>query len=104
MKLKVMSKFFRLKMADDIRKLLTELPQLSLVENQVGNHVYTADGVLITGACRQKVKIRIRRCEEKFNLTIRMNEGLEVVMPFDTEEQKAMAPIRVQEALQRTLN
>lgn len=100
---KAVSKFFRLKLADDIRKLVEGLPLSGLVETQIGNHVYVANGELNTGFCKHPVVLRIRRREDKLYVTLRLGRKSDIVLPFDTPDQRLGASgLLVQEICRMT--
>jgi len=101
---KVVSKYHRLRLTDDIRKLVLGLPVVNLRETQVGNHVYMADGEICIGLQKRSVRIRIAHRDGRLSLIIRSADGLDLELPYDTSEQRDQAPVDAKEKMQAMLN
>jgi hypothetical protein len=56
---KVISKFYRLKLADELRRFLDALPVRNVHESQTGDNIYMANGELRVGATYYPVGIRV---------------------------------------------
>jgi hypothetical protein len=56
---KVISKFYRLKLADELRSFLEAIPVRELHESQAGDNIYMANGELRVGSTYYPAGIRI---------------------------------------------
>jgi len=91
---KVIAKYHRLRLTDDIRNLIRGLP-VSVEETQVGSHVYLADGEVQMGLQKSPVRIRIECRHGKLSLVVKSGTWLAMSLPYDTPEQRARAPAEV---------
>jgi hypothetical protein len=57
---KVFSKYYRIRMSEQIHNLVEALPLKGMKETQVGNHVYSGSGFLCVGETKYPVTLRIR--------------------------------------------
>jgi hypothetical protein len=101
---KVVSKFHRLELTDDLRKMLMQLPVRKLVETQVGNHVYLADGEIMVGSRYFPVRIRVWKDDELRARVKSLKAGLDVESPFETQEDREAFPVLVRKAAEKCLN
>jgi len=102
---KVVSKFYRLKMTDEIRSLITALPVKNLRETQVGNHVYYAKGQIKIGVGYYPGRIRIWLWNKNISVSVKSEEaGFGVIFPFNSRHEQARASRVINSALQKHLN
>ncbi len=101
---KVVSKYHRLRLTDDIRKHIHGLPVVDLEETQVGNHVYMANGRICLGLEQSGVKIRIAHRDGQFKLTVKSGNGLDLELPYDTPEERDVAPKNVRISMESLRN
>ena len=102
---KMVSKLHRLELTDDLRKMLMGLPVRKLVETQVGNHVYLADGEIMVGSRYFPVRIRVWTDGDGLRARVKaLRAGLDVELPFETEGDRKAFPAAVQEAAEKCLN
>lgn len=102
---KVVSKLHRLELTDDLRKMLMRLPVRGLVETQIGNHIYLADGELMVGSRYFPVRIRVWKNREGLQAQVKAPKAaLDVQLPFEIKEDREMFPVKVREAAEKCLN
>lgn len=102
---KVVSKLHRLELTDDLRKMLMRLPVKGLVETQVGNHVYLADGELMIGSRYFPVRIRVWTDGDELKARVKAPKaGLDVQLTYETEEDREAFPAAVRKAAEKCLN
>jgi hypothetical protein len=102
---KVLSKFYRLKLTDQIRDLITALPTENLQETQVGNHVYYAKGQFKVGSQSYPGRIRIWLWNRNISISVKSEEiGFNIVCPFNDEMEQKRAAQVINENLQKHLN
>jgi hypothetical protein len=103
-KSKLVSKYYRIKLSEEIGRLLRSIPIKGMVETQVGNHVYMAEGELNIGSEKHLVKIRISHRNGNFNLRVKSSALLDLLLPFDTPEERETVPRILKEKIQKLLN
>ncbi len=102
---KVVSKFHRLELTDDLRKMLMQLPVRKLVETQVGNHIYLANGEMMIGSRYFPVRIRVWTDGDGLRAQVKApRAALDVQLPFGTEEDRKVFPATVRKAAEKCLN
>jgi hypothetical protein len=88
----VLSKFYRLKMTDDIRDLITNIPFRNLEETTVKEQIYRAYGEIQIGSKYQPVDIRIWLQDGAPKLEIKSKQAqVYAVYPFDTKNEQEEA-------------
>lgn len=84
---KVVSKFYRLKLAGELRRFLEALPVRNLQESQMGSNVYMAQGELRVGSTYYPVGIRVWLQHEKILVSVKAPEGrIDVEGQFDPDK------------------
>jgi hypothetical protein len=102
---KMVSKLYRLELTDDLRRVLMRLPVRKLVETQVGNHVYMANGEIMVGPRYYPVRIRVWTDGSELMASVTApRAGLEVELPFGTPEDRKAFPDAVHVAANNCLN
>lgn len=93
-------------MTDELSKLLRSLPVISVVESQVGNHVYLGHGKIRTGMIEYPATIRIFLTEDgKLVASVKSDRAkIDIEQFFTTEEEREQFPKVVEQAIQASLN
>jgi hypothetical protein len=98
---KLRSKLERLRIRDDIADFLRKAPLRDMVEDQVGNHVYSGKGKIRIGNSYVPVIVRVRMAGGEFIMILKAPSiGVTVKCPFEPKE----AARAVSEAVQNNLN
>lgn len=101
----VVSKFYRLQMAEDLRRLLKNLPVENVIEVMKGNHIYLGHGTTRIGARFHPTILRVWEERGDLGLLVSVpNSGIRISCPFRTEEERASAPNLVREAVRKCEN
>lgn len=88
MNAKIVSKFQRILLTEDIRKLVYGIPNATLRETQVGNHVYMADGEIGFGIRKRPLRVRISREEDGLRLYVRAGGEVDIGLPYGTKDER----------------
>lgn len=93
-------------MTDELSKLLRNLPITSVVESQVGNHVYLGHGIIRTGLLTYPVTIRVFLTGEgKLVASVKSEAAkIDIEQFFTTEEEREQFPKVVGQIIQASLN
>jgi hypothetical protein len=93
-------------MTDELSKLLKSLPVVSVIESQVGNHVYLGHGIIKTGFMMYPATIRVFLTDDgKLVASVKSDKaGIEVEQFFTTEEERESFPKVVERVIQASLN
>lgn len=93
-------------MTDELSKLLKSLPVTSIVESQVGNHVYLGHGIIRTGLLAYPATIRVFLTEDgKLVASVKSKAAkIEIEQFFTTEEEREQFPKIVERVIQASLN
>lgn len=92
---KLISKYHRLRMSDDIRGLLKQLPVRRMQESQVGNHVYQGAGEIKVGTSYIPVSLRIRIVRGRPTVFLNADRaGIAVTCPFEGADKAVKEAIR----------
>lgn len=75
-----------------------------LVETQMGNHVYMANGGLQIGMENHPVMVRIAHRKGLLVLTVKSQSSMNISLPFDTPEQRKQALNTIKEEIRNLLN
>lgn len=82
---KIISKYHRLRLTDILKKLIESLPFSNLIETQVGNYVYSANGNILIGTMYYPVKILIKH-KDNITATIKTyDKSIQVMSNFENE-------------------
>ncbi len=60
---KIISKFYRIRISNDLHEMINDLPVRNFRENQIGNHVYSGVGEMRVGSSYFPATIRVRLVE-----------------------------------------
>jgi hypothetical protein len=82
---KIVSKYYRIKMSDEIRHFLKQLPIRNMVESQVGNHIYMGNGELQIGSEYVKMCLKIRLVQKKPVVSISTINGMNMTCHFQID-------------------
>ena len=100
---KMISKLYRLKLADELREFIETLPVSDLIETQTGNFVYSGIGTVSTGVNKFPICLRIRK--QKSEMLMRVDSRfIKFEVPFNDEEERRIASEYFVEAVQKCLN
>ena len=96
----------RLRMTSELSKLLRSLPVVSVVESQVGNHVYLGHGVIQTGLLAYPAIVRVFLTGDgKLVASVKSEAAkIEIEQFFTTEEEREQFPKAVKRVIQASLN
>ena len=98
---KIISKYYRLRYSDGIRKVVEGLPIKNLEETQVGNFVYSGVGEILVGSSHFPATVRIRLEDGVPTVSVTApGAGISVACPFDAEAIRRA----VKEAILATMN
>lgn len=105
MKTIVMSKYHRIRMTDELRAMLKEIPVQNVTEEPKGDHVYLGFGKIVLGAQGHPAMIRVGAGPHGMDLTVLSPEaGVTVQCPFETKEDREAAPGIVNDAIKTRMN
>ena len=93
-------------MTNELSKLLRSLPVISVVESQVGNHVYLGHGMIRTGLLMYPATIRVFLTGDgKLVASVKSEAAkIEIEQFFTTEEERERFPKMVERVIQASLN
>jgi hypothetical protein len=93
-------------MTNELSKLLRSLPVMSVVESQVGNHIYLGHGMIRTGLLAYPATIRVFLTDEgKLVASVKSEAAkIEIEQSFTTEEEREQFPKAVERMIQVSLN
>lgn len=101
----VMSKFYRLKMIDDIRSLITGIPFRNLKEITVREQIYRAHGEIQTGSAYQPVDIKIWLQDGSPTLEVKSDPvKIYALYPFKTISEQEEAKNNINDLLMKWWN
>jgi len=98
--LKLRSKLERLRIRDDIADFLRRAPLIEMVENQVGNHIYSGRGKIRIGNSYTPVVVRVRMVREEVIVVLLAPEaGVNIRCPFEPKEAAKMVSKVMEDSL-----
>lgn len=83
---KLLSKFWRLKAAEELGRVIRALPVRDLEESQVGAYVYSGTGKLDVDGRTVGVTLRASMTPGGIRMTVRSGDGLRAEFPLDAGE------------------
>jgi len=99
---KVVSKYLRLRMTDELREMIKKIPEVeSLEETQAGNHIYLGNGKIRTRSGRSWVRVRVWMKGEEIWASVRSRAGLSVAAPFRTVKERREFTKKIMEGIEK---
>jgi hypothetical protein len=101
---KVIQKFHRIQLSDNIRGFIQSLPIKDVEETQIGNHIYLGYGQIEWGTSFIPVEIHIELNDNGMFTYIKTTKTGSIICPFNTIEEQKAAPVQILKILGRSWN
>ncbi len=103
---RLVAKYQRLKLSEELRSMVGELPVHGLEERQFGGNVYLGQGTIRTGCGEAPVLVRVwMDGDGDLFAGFRSDKaGIELREPFNTAEERTAFPKKVQATVKKTFN
>lgn len=100
MRSQVVPKYYRIAMAEDLRRLLGSIPVKAVAEESGGDHVYLGSGTVTVRGEELRATVRVGIEDGVLRLSVTVPEAsVDVNCPFDTGERRAAAAEAVTAAI-----